>query len=67
MFFKIDRLLIKSFTQNFKEKHHHERKESPRDYLPEKASKEKSPKDMSIYESFHFSEGVIGVAKIIFD
>ena len=44
MFFKIDRLLIKSFTQNFKEKHHHERKESPRDYLPEKAPRKNLPK-----------------------
>ena len=67
-FLKIDRLLTKRFTQKFKQRYNHKRKESqgpnPKNYLPEKAPKEKSPKSMSLYESFDISEGVIGVAKI---
>ena len=67
-FLKIDRLLTKSFTQNFKERYHHKRKESQvsnlKNCLPEEVPKEKSAKDMSLYESFNFSKGFIGVAKI---
>ena len=61
---------IKSFTQNFKKRYHHKRKESqgsnPRNCLLVKAPEEKSHQDMSLYESFDFSEGVFGVAKIAF-
>ena len=67
-FLKIDLLLTKSFTQNFNERYHHKRKEHQAsnltNYLPEEAPKEKSAKDMNLYELFDFSEVVIGVAKI---
>ena len=61
-FLKIDRLLTKSFTQTFKERYHHKRKESQvsnlKNFLPEEAPKEKSAEDMN------FSEGVIWVPKV---
>ena len=67
---EIDRLFIKSFTQNFKKRYHYKRKESqgsnPKNCLLEKAPEEKSHKDMSLCESFDFSEGVFRVAKIAF-
>ena len=51
-FLKIDCLLTKVFTQNFKERYHHKREESQRsnlkNCLPEEAPKENSPKDMSL-------------------
>ena len=65
-FLKIDRLLTNNFTENFEERYCHKRKETQgsnlKNCLPEKAPKEKSLK--SLYDSFDFSEGVIGVAKI---
>ena len=71
-FLKIDRPLSWRFTQNFKERYHHKRKESQvsnlKSCLPEEAPKEKPAKDMSKrrakIESFDFSEGFIGVGKI---
>ena len=50
-FLKIDRPLSWSFTQNFKERYHHKRKESQvsnlKSCLPEEPPKEKSAKDLS--------------------
>ena len=67
-FLKIDHLLSKIFTQNFKERYHHKRRESQvsnlKDSLREEAPTEKSAKNMGLYKSFDFSEGFIGVAKI---
>ena len=67
-FLKLDLLLNKSFTQNFSERYHHKRKEHQvsnlTNYLPEEAPKEKSAKDMNLYELFDFSEVVIGVTKV---
>ena len=67
-FLKIDRLLIKSFTQNFKERYHHKRKENQvsnmKNFLPEEAPKEKSAKDMSLYESFDFLKELSGLQKL---
>ena len=67
---EIDRLLTKDFSQNFKERYHHKRKESqgsnPKNYLPEEAPQRKSSKDISLCKSFDFSKGVIRVAKIAF-
>ena len=67
-FLKIDRLLTKSFTQNFKERYHHKRKENQvsnmKNFLPEEAPKEKSAKDMSLYESFDFLKELSGLQKL---
>ena len=64
-FLKIDRLLTKRFTQNFKERCHNSRKESQgsnrKNCLPQKAPEEKFPKDMSLLKPFDFSEEFIGV------
>ena len=57
---KINCLFAKGFTQIFKEIYHYKRKESqisnPKNDLPEKATKEKSPKGMSLCKLFDFSE-----------
>ena len=67
-FLKIDRLLTKSFTQNFKERYHHKRKESQvwnlKYFLPEESPKNKSAKDMSLYESFDFLKELSRLQKI---
>ena len=67
-FLKIDRPLTKSFIQNFKERYHHKRKESQvsnlKNFLPEEAPKEKSAKDMSLYESFDFLKELSGFQKL---
>ena len=59
-FLKQNVYFTKDFTQNFKERYHHKRKESqalnPKNGLPEEAQQEKSPKDISLYQSFDFSE-----------
>ena len=66
-FLKIDCLLTKSFTQTFKERYHHKRKESQvsnlKNFLPEEAPKEKSAEDMSLYEHSIFWR-VVGVPKV---
>ena len=60
VFLKQNVYFTKDFTQNFKERYHHKKKESQAPNskigLPEEAQQEKSPKDMSLYESFDFSE-----------
>ena len=65
---EIDRLLTESFTQNLKERYHHKRKESQvsnlKHFLPEEAPKEKSAKDMSLYESFNFLKELSGLPKL---
>ena len=67
-FLKIDCLLTKSFTQNFKEKYYHKRKESRvsnlKNCLPEEPPKEKSAKDMSLCESFDFLKELSGLQKL---
>ena len=67
-FLKIERLLTKGFTQNFKERYRYERKESQvsnlKNFLPEEASKEKSTKDISLYEPFDFLKELSSLQKI---
>ena len=67
-FLKIDCLLTKSFTQNFRERYHHKRKKSQvsnlKNCLPEEAPNEKSAKDMSLYESFDFLKELLGLQKL---
>ena len=63
-FLKIDLLLNKSFNQNFKRKMLKEKK--VKDQIRKIVSQKKHPKSMSLYESFSFSEGDIGVAKHAF-
>ena len=67
-FLKIDRLVTKSFTQNFKERYHHKRKENKvsnmKHFLPEEAPKEKSAKGMSLYKSFDFLKELSGLKKL---
>ena len=61
-------LLTKSFTQNFKEKYYHKRKENQvsnmKNLLPEEAPKGKSAKDMSLYKSFDFLKELSGLQKL---
>ena len=67
-FLKIGHLLIKSFTQNFKKRYCQKRKSqwsNLKIYLPEKAPKEKFPKEISSHESFNFSE-LLGLQKLHF-
>ena len=67
-FLKIDRLLTKSFTPNFKERYRHKRKESQvsnlKSCLPEEALKEKSAKDVSLYDSSIFLKDLSGLEKL---
>ena len=62
-FLKIDfyltKVLLKISKKDLKRKE--SQRSNPKNCLPEEASK-----DMSFYESFDFSEGGIGVAKIAF-
>ena len=63
-FLKIDLLLNKKYTQNFNERYLKEKK--VKDQIRKIVSQKKHPKSMSLYESFSFSEGDIGVAKHAF-
>ena len=59
-FLKIDCLLTKRFIQNFKEMYYHKINKihgtNPKICLLEEAPKEKSAKDISLYELFNFFE-----------
>ena len=70
IFIKIDRLLNKRFTQNFKERYHHKRRNQvsnmEKKLLPEEAPKEKSARDMNLYELFNFLKELSGLQKLRF-
>ena len=57
--FYLTKVLLKISEKDIKRKE--SQRSNPKNYLPEEA-----PKDMSLYESFDFSEGGIGVAKVKF-
>ena len=57
LFLSLPNVLFKISKKNINKNE----KSNSKNGLPEKPTKDKSPKDMSLYESFKFSAGIIGV------
>ena len=65
-FVYLPKVLLKIFLERSHDKRKENQGSNPKSCHPEEAPQDRSPQDMSLYESFDFSEEVIDVAKIAF-